>query len=252
MRKINSTAATLVIAALAVGSASAAIISVNFAENPGNQVFVGGENIGPLATDSANWNSTIDADTGGLGTGTKADLIDDTGTATTADISWAAANAWWGADGTANDERMLGVGELDDGTGILITMSEIPYAQYRVYGLISSDAGWNDPAGFEADNPLVNGTWIFGGDGNTSRTSYSSVNITEIETGSSWVEGSDTALGNYWTLETSGDLSIAITKNIGRASISGLVIEQIPEPATFGMLAVFGGGIFFIRRRLKR
>ncbi|MDF7799223.1 PEP-CTERM sorting domain-containing protein [Pontiellaceae bacterium B1224] len=36
------------------------------------------------------------------------------------------------------------------------------------------------------------------------------------------------------------------------AGLNGFaIVEAIPEPATLGMVAVFGGGIFFIRRRFK-
>ena len=202
-------------------------ISINFAENPANQVFSGGQDIGPLETDSANWNSTLDRDDGNLGTGTKAALVDAFGVPTTADISWSSANTYWNSDGTGDDQAKLAVGYLDDGTGISITVSNIPYASYRVYGLVSSDMAWDDPAGFPSDNPLVNGIWAYGGDGNTVRTNYSSAWITKQETGLSWSEGSDTVLGNYWTVETSGDLTITITKNLGRASISGLIIEEL-------------------------
>lgn len=35
-------------------------------------------------------------------------------------------------------------------------------------------------------------------------------------------------------------------------AINGFAIAAVPEPATLGMVAVFGGGMLFIRRRLKK
>jgi len=232
-----------------VQAVSAGIISLNFAENPNNQVFAGGELIGPLATDSANWNSTLDRDSGTLATGTKSGLIDDTGVATTAGASWSSANVWWNADGIGSDQAKLAVGYLDDGQGITVAITNIPYAQYRVYGLISSDSG-NTASGFNSCNPLVNGVYVYGGDTNHTRLCYGTVNITTQETGQPWFESTDDAtLGNYWTVETSGDLSITIQKIGGRASLSGVVIESIPEPASLAMIAFAIGGLIFFRKR---
>ena len=35
-----------------------------------------------------------------------------------------------------------------------------------------------------------------------------------------------------------------------RLSMSSITYDVIPEPATMGLVAVFGGGILFMRRRL--
>ena len=255
MKKRNITAAMLVIAALAVGSASAAIISVNFIENDVNQGFAGGENIGPLATDSANWNNTIDRDGGTLGTGNMAALIDDTGTATTADISWASATVWYQNDGTSDDEHKISVGYLDDGgSGPLVTVTDIPYAEYRVYGLYSSgQAGHDAMVGRDFD---VNGTWAYGDTAALDTAVNGTITGNMTRNGEFWTEivpGS--VVGNYWTVETSGSTLVVAGQarnGAARGSRAGSVIEQIAEPATCGMLAGCGGGILFIRRRLKR
>jgi hypothetical protein len=232
-----------------VQTASAEIISLNFAENASNQAFTGGEMIGPLATDSTYWNSTLDRSSGSLATGTMNDLINDAGVVTTADASWSSANVWYNADGTGADQVNLAVGYLDDGQGITVNITSIPFAQYRVYGLISSDAG-NVATGFDSCNPLVNGIYIYGGDENHTRKAFGTVNITTQETGQPWFESTDDAtLGNYWTLETSGDLSITIQKIGGRASLSGVVIESIPEPASLAMIAFATGGLLFFRKK---
>ncbi|MBI9019512.1 MAG: hypothetical protein JEZ07_19860 [Phycisphaerae bacterium] len=115
-------------------SAQAASIAVNFAENAANQVFAGGQEIGPTNLDSALWNSTIDMDSGTLAAGTKANLQEDSGDPTTADVSWSSANVWHNGDGTGSDQAKLAVGYLDDGgSGNGFTVTEIPYTIYNAY-----------------------------------------------------------------------------------------------------------------------
>ena len=79
----------LVVAQIGAGIVAADIISLNFSENSGNQTFAGGELIGPLGTDSANWNSTDLPDAGDLANGSKAGLVDDTGAVTGVTVTWA-------------------------------------------------------------------------------------------------------------------------------------------------------------------
>ncbi len=253
MRKRNITAATLVIAALAVGSASAAIISVEFNENPGNQIFVNGDLIGPLGTTSTNWNDTGAQDAAG----TINNLIDDTGATTGASVTWSSANTWYNSDGTADEQHMLSVGYLDDGgAGLSITIANIPYAQYKVYGLYSTDAaGAADGAAITSGDFTVNGVYVYGGASAANPSAYGSIEDNNIANGEFWTENvPSVSIGNYWTFdETSGTVNILGFRNgAARGTLSGVIIEQIPEPATLGMLAVFGGGILFIRRRLKR
>ena len=57
------------------------------------------------------------------------------------------------------------------------------------------------------------------------------------------------ALGTF----TADDITFNSTRNLGqtgRATFAGISITTIPEPATLGMVAAFGGGILFIRRKL--
>ena len=262
MRKREKMAVSLMFTALVVGSVSAGVISVNFAENY-NQGFAGGQNIGPLATDSANWNNTIiDGGTGTFNAGTLGNLKDDTGANTGAAITWSSANTWYNSDGTGDDDHKLSVGYLDDGTttnlfggavSALMTIANIPYAEYRIYGLLASDDNGGDA--YSSRNFQVNGNYVWGaGDRNAKADAYGNINAANAATGNNWVEiEQGVTRGNYWTYETSG--SSVVVNGIdrwdgGRASITGIIIEQIPEPATLGMLAVFGGGILFIRRKL--
>lgn len=123
------------------GIAAAQSISLNFSENAGNQHFTGGQLIGPLLTDSANWNNTNDYG-GALAAGTMTGLKDEAGVATAASVTWSSSNVWYNADGVGDDEHKMSVGYLDDGApGVSVTFSNIPYTNYRVYGLLGSDQG---------------------------------------------------------------------------------------------------------------
>lgn len=256
MKKGKTIRAAMVIAALAVGSASASVISIQFNENAGNQNFVNGDSIGPLGTVSTNWNDTQYRDSGTLAAGTMSGLIDDTGTATAASLTWSSANTWWNFDGTADEQHMLGTGYLDDGAGgVLITVNNIPYAQYRVYGLFASDAAGSvtDGSTLTSVDFQVNGTWAYGGAAAATATVHGSIEDNNFANGTYWTEiDPGVVAGNYWTVETSGStLTIdGLERNdTERGSLAGVVIEQIPEPATLGMVALFGGGILFIRRK---
>ncbi|MBN1854770.1 MAG: hypothetical protein JW829_18705 [Pirellulales bacterium] len=208
-------------------------ISLNFSENSSNQAFSGGENIGPLNTDSRTWNTTNGQPN--LSFGTMNNLIDNNGNPTTASVTWNSANPWWNEDGTGDDQHRLAVGYLDDtNEAISVTLSDIPYAMYRVYGLYSSDQSW-DATIVQAQDMQVNGTWVFGGVTSTSVNAYGSITDCLAETGQYWSHLDSTTPGNYWTFDTTGPaLSIVQSPNAdpGRAAISGLIIVEIPEPAT--------------------
>ena len=64
-----------------------------------------------------------------------------------------------------------------------------------------------------------------------------------------WFNVSATSLAN-----TGSDLFVRISlvdSNInGQLAIDNVSINQIPEPATLGMVAIFGGSILFIRRKM--
>jgi len=220
-------AVALLVGGLAANCADAQIISVNFSENSGNQAFVGGENIGPLLTDSANWNNTNGQPD--LAAGVINDLIDSSGATTTADLTWGSANAWYTGDGTADDAHRQSVGYLDDGgDGISVTIADIPYTNYRVYGLYSSDQGAGTAI---AQDMNVNGTWVFGGAAPVSVPAYASITETEAATGSFWSLLAPGQQGNYWTSDVSGASTLTITQSPvddeGRAGLSGVIIRDL-------------------------
>jgi hypothetical protein len=240
--------AVLVTAVMMSGSLWAGTISLNFSENT-NQAFTGNALIGPLQTNSSYWNNTIVRDSGVLKAGVKSGLIDHLGNNTGASVQWLSGGVYYNRkDNTSNDENKLEVGYLDDGVtstdvGVDVTFTNIPYAYYRVYGLVSSD--WNrDSTAPDPDysvtmrNFLVNGAWAYGGDASTTAIAYGSLVRNLAANGTNWTEiKPGITVGNYWTIETSGStLSIkglpllqwtedGVTyKN--RGSLAGVIIED--------------------------
>ena len=208
-------------------------ISINFAQNT-NQDFADGSGIGPLSTDSATWNSTINSDAGNLASGTKANLIDVFGHATGVSATWLSANTWYnGTDGVTTDNRKLAVGYLDDGnaagTPCSVTFSNIPYATYRVYGLVSSDI---KPLFVSRDAVIQGGMFVRGGASEINLTSSANITTNFGFNGEWWTETSGTVTGNYWTVITSGsNLTVQGQNRIGtsstRGSLAGIVIEEV-------------------------
>lgn len=258
---MKSLTSTLVAVAVTLGAASAASISINFAENAGNQSFAGGTNLGPLGTDSSNWNNTAD---GGLTlTGdTINGLIDDSGAATTANITWSAQGVWYNDQGISGDANKQNVGYLDDGLsangpGIQITVTNIPYAQYKIYGLFSSDIGNTNATVTLLDFDVNSGNWVFGGAAaDNTLSGYGSIADNNAAHGTDFTEITSSVIGNYWTMGglTSSTLTIDGQTtlnggNVPRGTLSGLIIEQVPEPSSAALLGL--GGLALILRRRK-
>ena len=107
-------AAAFVMALLVVTTGYAGTISMNFVENSTNQIFAGGQNIGPLNTDSTYWNHNSAVGTPWQ-SNTMSSLIDDTGASTSVSVTWSSSNTYWNSDGTGDDQHKLSVGYLDDG-----------------------------------------------------------------------------------------------------------------------------------------
>jgi hypothetical protein len=245
------------------GVAQAGVISLNFSENSGNQGFAGEEMIGPLNTNSTFWNTTNGQPD--LVAGSMSGLIDDSGADTGASVTWTSSNVWWNADGTADDQHKLAVGYLDDGNtaadpavdpavGIQITVEDVPYATYRVYGLLASDQN-GDTHEYETRNFKVNTTmWAFPGGEVATAPAYGTIDTSQAATGEFWtLTNGGTQRGNYWTRDTSGStLTIIgpVRDGANRASLTGLIIEEIPEPGSL-LLLVVGSLLLFagLRRR---
>jgi len=81
--------------------------------------------------------------------------------------------------------------------------------------------------------------------------------ITEISLNESLINGGmrgdrwvSTSTPYEWTGMSAANGNLAFTVTGPNPVINAIVIEAIPEPATLGLVALFGGGIVFIRKRL--
>lgn len=213
-------------------AANAPSIAVNFADddpkktNDNHKVFSGGQKIGPTEIDSSFWNSTVDADSGTLKAGKKANLTDNKGAKTTAVVEWKSSNTWR-IDGekTDTDEKKLTRSYLDDGGGgNLITVSNIPYEKYNLYVLFSPGSG---AYGLHTD-VTVNGTTYPDDD-----EPYFMITDQRIRhTG--WIESDDTDAGNYIILSDLTDSTLVFGSKFlsqddgteSRGGIAGFIIEE--------------------------
>jgi hypothetical protein len=237
------TVAVVVLAMMPLGGGHAAVISVDF-NNTTSAAWTlsSGEAAGPL--DSTNWNSTSTASGGPV------TLVDDTGASTTATLTWSSSNTWTEGDGNGTANTKLAHAYLDDGgSAVQVTVSNLPYADYRVYGLFASD----NATGIR--NWDVNGNWVLGVDANTTAAAYATLAANQTANGEAWTEilpGSIT--GNYWTFVSSGStLTINGLNRSGgnRGSLTGLVIEAVPEPTTLVLLGIATAGAIVARFRRR-
>lgn len=150
----QSLAATALVMALVSPELRADSISYNFSENAGNQQLDTVTPKGPRGTSF--WN---DSNAEGAGaSGSESDLVDDSGNPTNAAITWSSTNTWYNGSGTGSEDARILVGYLDDGApGVNVTLTDIPYAKYNVYGIVGSDQG----AEYTTGDFSVNGQWTF-------------------------------------------------------------------------------------------
>ena len=264
MKRFNLFAAVVGCFMVAATGAQAATISVNFVG--GNQnAPVDGTGAGAASvTQSAgavfvpNWNNIIPVQNV-----TVNNLIDDTGAATSASISYSFNNTW-----SANNAAPGGGSDADMMSGYIdnthnqgpISISDIPYAEYELRIYHNTDSPGT--MGFTVD------------DGNTSTTYYSHMTVDNggnyplagpdpFGGSAGFVGSQDTNSGsatdsNYtlFTGLTGSSLSIqgvSGTNGDGRARPNGFQITgEIPEPTTFvlaglGFLCLAG-----VRRRRRR
>jgi hypothetical protein len=234
----------------------AASIAYNFSETSSNpsQALDTTTPKGPLGTTI--WNDSYVTTTGNVANGSETGLLDNTGAATGASITWSSKETWFGdGGGTTQDQRIV-LGYLDDGDqgganpGVLVTLSNIPYTTYNLYVLLASDMGSSTT--YTAQDFLINGTtWALGGASPMTATAYANMESTSANgTWTQAIAGGQT--GNYILMSNLSGSSLTIDGQLGsggaRGSVAGIIIEQVPEPSS-GLLALLGGALLVRRRR---
>jgi autotransporter-associated beta strand protein len=150
-----SLAGTAFLLGLATQTSWSGVIAYDFSENPNNQVLDTVTPKGPLGTTF--WNDSNGE--AASPSGTESNLVDGTGNPTSASITWSSQNTWYNGSGTGDENARLLVGYLDDGgSGASVTLNNIPYAKYNVYGIVGSDSGGE----YTTRDFRINGTtWAF-------------------------------------------------------------------------------------------
>lgn len=243
-RRLKLTRAALLAAALPC-CAGAESISYNFSETSANtsQVLDDTTPKGPLG--STVWNDSYVVTSGSVTAGSEDGLVDGSGGATPASITWSSKNTWYGDGGTTSQSQKIVLGYLDDGDagtgnpGVFVTVSNIPYEKYNVYGIVASDHGSNTT--YTSKDFLVNGsTWVFGGAAAATATAFASM---EAASGNgTWTQiipGTQT--GNYWKISNLTSSTVTIdgelgVNNVARGSLAAIIIEDASDSDHDGMI----------------
>ena len=218
-------------------------ISINFDFNDQNPLEGTDLMFGPLHSNSTNWNSSYvfgsPYESGVLAS----NLVDSSGAATTAGISYSASAVNFVAEATDERDRLnLGFLDATGPEGLFIAVSNIPYASYTVYGIVGGD-----PSGTHStDTNLwqvamksldfqVNELWVYGG-ATTGAVAdvYTTLHASRVGGNAEyeeWVEivpGSVT--GMYWAVEASGP-TLTIQGQPGvdvvtRGALAGIIIKE--------------------------
>jgi len=244
MHRITPFLAAITSLLLAGGAAHAAVISVNFSEK-GESPLAASDSAGVAA--ATNWNNVTAGGTGA----TALNLKDNSGSATTADVTIAMTGSGSKSPDitppvTDPDTRMLidEVRAFRAGT-YSVSLSEIPYAQYDVYVYFVDQSTTNS----SLNRSITDGTTTY-----LFRTPVNDQSFFETN---GFVRSTDTTaggnndIGNYVLFEdltgTSKTLTLAIPDGGERVGVSGFQIVEVPEPASLALVGL--GSLLIVGRR---
>ncbi|RYD19863.1 MAG: PEP-CTERM sorting domain-containing protein [Verrucomicrobiaceae bacterium] len=205
---------------------------------------------------AANWTNTVPSGGNPYVGKTLSDLVDDTGTATTIDISYGAWGAWRiqashpGTDGDGTNNKELLNGYLNAGpapwnpsvTASSVAISQIPYASYNIIVYFSSDQ-----AGREGQVSAGASSFYFSSLGAASVAGSNALLTQTTSTSTADYAGATYAVFTG----LSGDsqtISVQMRDNDEWGGIAGFQIVAIPEPSA-ALLGAFGMLAFARRRR---
>lgn len=257
MRKISgfkllAACAVLVAGALTAATSQAQTVSANFSSNDGSVTGSAG------VVSAANWNNYANG-----GFNQAADLMDDSGVASTLDLEWFSNSGTWfvsnPSPGDGSNGNMLN-GYLNSGNTdpnaanepAALTLQNIPYTSYDVYVYFNSDNGTRtgNILGQESDtglggsyvNPI---TYYFGYNADTSGFFQTTSTDSNVFTEANYAMFSGTL--DFFNVEVRG------TTNPEFGGIAGVQIVNtgtaIPEPGSIALLGLAGLGLITRRRR---
>ena len=238
--KINTTLVLASTIALAAG-ANAATNAISW--NLDRWGTVSGANTAGVVLVS-NWNNSWPSNP-------TTNLIDNTGTATTLDISYTSHDQWsiqnstpaQDTDGSYN-KRLLN-GYLNAGSSVATTLStinltQIPYAQYDIYVYFGADQ-----ANRAGSVTVGSSSYYFDTVGSASISGSNALLVQTSET----TDVADNINANYARFSNLTGASQTITTNIPNfGGIAGFQVVQVPEPSA----ALIGGlGMLCLLRRRR-
>ena len=233
---------------LSAGLASASVVSWNYDRNG----TVSGANVAGVVP-VANWNNSWPSNP-------TTNLVDDSGAATTVDISYQSFNTWSivgshpgvDLDGTYNRELLNGY--LNSGpagwnpptTSSSVSFSQIGYSQYDIIVYFSADV-----AGREGSVTDGSTTYFFNTIGPASVSGTSAILVGTTDTAGTYATSA-----NYAVFHGLGGASQTITvqmrDNDEWGGIAGFQLVAIPEPSSAAALCGAAGLLAALARRRRR
>lgn len=228
---------------------SAAIISMNFASHentnpdPPATPYSMGASESAGVVPATNWNNLLGS------TSSATDLVDGSGTATTADVSWT-SNGTWSTDITAapgNFNMMKAHLDARSAVDAVVTVSSIPASIANLYDVyVYFDAQTNNGS-VESNYTIGSQTYFMKDTAAFSGTFTQATGTTA---------GTRTSGANYarFTNLTGTSFTLTADSESFRAEISGIQVVGVPEPSSICMLLVGGALIVgrFPRRKHSR
>jgi hypothetical protein len=219
----------------ALPSASAApLLGVNFGSDQSS--LAASDSTGVVAQD--NWNNASGA------SGSIFNLVDESGAATTADVTWSSNNTWLTGTATTTATEKLLYGYLDGGSGNVaatVSITSVPFSTYDAYVYIGRDA---------SDSTS---TYIVNGNSITVTPAFQPTTFTVAGTATPGTPNPGTAGSYVLFTGLTGDFSLT-TSNTGalgnhRSPVNGVQLIAVPEPGSLALFVVGGLGIALVARR---
>lgn len=181
-----------------------------------------------------------------------ADMEDDSGIATTLNIGFVGANGDWSVGGSKPNADATMLNGYVNGQGVdsahVYVQDLNPGYDYTVYLYFNSDNGTRVGAAHDDDE-----TYYFGMNPE-SASSGTYLQATATDASGFGIDANYAVFSVTGVTDQSFYTSVFSSDGVAAdfGGITGIqVIETIPEPATLGLVGLFGAGVLFIRRRMS-